>query len=341
MPVTQADVDAARAFLQSSGGQSIAIACDSDVDGLTSAVLAERAAAALGARPVVLPVRRGEHAHRDSMRQRIANSGAARLIVLDMGSRPEPILPGVSTLLIDHHAASAGFPPGAIVVNGFDDSPVPTTSVLTFAVTRFIDGMARHAWLAALGAVADLGSAADFAERLGARVPVTAARTAASLLNAARRAAEPDPELALDVLRRAASVQDIVNGRVPGVDRLRAMQRAVRAEIDRCSKVPPRVSGDVALIRFSSGVQAHPVVAIRWARRLHPRIVIAANDGYLPGRTNFAVRCSGNVDLIVWLRSVPFTPPAGSEYANGHPKATGGSLATDDFSGWANVLGFG
>lgn len=339
MSLTQADVDAARRFLQSCAGHEVTIACDSDVDGLTSAIIAERGAAALGAKPTVLPVRRGEHVHHDSMRTRIAASGPTRLVVLDIGSRPEPIIPGLPTLLIDHHA-SQGHPPGAIVVSGADDSPVPTTSVLTFVVTGFVEGIERLAWLAALGAVADLGSADAFADVLHVKASGPTWRKAVSLLNAARRAADPDPELALGVLRRAGSVRDIVDGRRPGVDALSAKQREVRAEIDRCSRVAPRVAADAALIRFSSGVQAHPVVAIRWARRLRPRVVIAANDGYLPGRTNFAVRCDADVDLIAWLRSVPFSPSPGSEYANGHPKATGGSLTADDFSRWAGVLGF-
>jgi single-stranded-DNA-specific exonuclease len=116
------------------------------------------------------------------------------------------------------------------------------------------------------------------------------------------------------------------------------MRLAVAAETDRCSRVAPKVMGDAAVIRFSSGAQVHPIVAIRWARRLHDRIVIAANDGYLPGRTNFAIRSAGDVDLIAWLRDRPFTPRDPGEFANGHRRATGGSLSHADFERLVEVL---
>jgi hypothetical protein len=94
------------------------------------------------------------------------------------------------------------------------------------------------------------------------------------------------------------------------------------------------------LIRFASGAQVHPLVAIRWSHRLRPRIVIAANDGYLPGRTNFAVRSAGDIDLLAWLRARPFRPSPRSEYANGHARATGGSLSTIDFDRFLTAIGF-
>jgi hypothetical protein len=67
-------------------------------------------------------------------------------------------------------------------------------------------------------------------------------------------------------------------------------------------------------------------------------IVIAANDGFLPGRVNFAIRCGSDVNLLQWLRSLPFSPSASAEYANGHPQATGGSLSRDDFERFVDVF---
>jgi single-stranded-DNA-specific exonuclease len=68
--------------------------------------------------------------------------------------------------------------------------------------------------------------------------------------------------------------------------------------------------------------------------------VIAANDGYLPGRTNFAVRCQSSIDLVAWLRSLPFKPSRDAEYANGHGRATGGSLPSAEFASWLAAIGF-
>ena len=339
-PADAASIEAARAFLYGARGTSTIIACDSDVDGLASAVIVERAVNAVGGIPHVLPVHRGEHVHHPRMKRRIEALRPEHLVVLDMGSRPQAILPGLPTLVVDHHHAEAGLPPGAVVVNGYNREPVAPTSVLAFIVCRTIPAVESIAWLAALGAVADLGSASAFRDVLGIRAGGARWSRAASLLNAARRAEAPNPTVALDLLRHAASVDDITSGRLPETAVLERYQAQVRAEIDRCARLAPVIAENAALVRFSSGAQVHPIVATRWARRLTPRIVIAANDGYLPGRTNFAVRCHGTIDLVAWLRSLPFTPARDAEYAHGHARATGGSLSPSDFGMFAAALGF-
>ena len=339
-PAEAGSIEAARGFLRGTRGTSTVIACDSDVDGLASAVIVERAVHAVGGIPRALPVRRGEHVHHPEMKRRIEALHPRHLVVLDMGSRPQAIIPGLPTLIVDHHHAGAGLPPGAVVVNGYDREPVAPTSVLAYVVCRTISSVESSAWLAALGAVADLGSASPFRDLLGVRTGGARWSRAASLLNAARRAEAADPGVALNALRHAASVDDITSGRLEETRLLERYRAEVRAETDRCARVAPTITGNVALVRFSSGAQVHPIVAIRWARRLAPRIVIAANDGYLPGRTNFAVRCQSAIDLVGWLRGLPFTPPPGAEYAHGHPKATGGSLARSDFNAFVATLGF-
>src|SRR3712207_8333642 len=60
-----------------------------------------------------------------------------------------------------------------------------------------------------------------------------------------------------------------------------------------------------------------------WVKRLAPRAVLAANDGYIDGRVNFAVR-GGTGDLRALLLEA--LPDEGGEFAHGHPGATGGSL---------------
>jgi hypothetical protein len=339
-PAPASAIAAAREFLQQTSGRLVAVACDSDVDGLASAVIVERAIRSCGGTPHVLPVERGEHVHSPSMSRRIAALRPASLVVVDMGSRPQRIVSNLPTLVVDHHDARAGSAPGALVVNGFDRPPVAPTSVLAYVIARAIAPIAGGGWLAALGAIADLGSAAAFQDITG--VPAGGARwtRAVSLLNAARRAANPDPALALDTLREAWSVDDITSGRLAQTAVLERFQAEVHAEVSRCSRIPPTIAGDTALIRFASGAQVHPLVAIRWSHRLRPRIVIAANDGYLPGRTNFAVRSAGDIDLLAWLRARPFRPSPRSEYANGHARATGGSLSTIDFDRFLTAIGF-
>ena len=337
-PADRGAIVAALRFLDRLSGR-VVIACHNDVDGLSSAVIVLRALAALGKTTVEpLPARRGEHVHRDAMRDRIRALEPDALIVTDMGSRPGVVIQGLPTLVIDHHEASGGTPPGAVVVNGYDRAPVAPASVLAFVVCRGIRGIEESAWLAALGAIADLGTAVPFAGLVGIEARGAAWSRAVSLLNAGRRAPQDDALTALSVLEGAANVQEVVAGRAPGVERLQEYKRAVQAEVDRCSRVAPLVLGDAALIQFSSAAQVHPIVATRWSNRLSPAVVIAANDGFIPGRVNFAVRSASPADLLLWLRTLPFTPSADAEYANGHPRATGGSLSLDDFKRFTGVL---
>lgn len=338
-PADAAVLARARDFLRACRGPTV-LACDNDVDGLTAAVIAERVVRATGGSPAVVPARRGEHVHTAAMQGRIAAHAPEAVVVLDMGSRPRPLGIQVPALVIDHHDASAGVPSDALVVNGFDRPPVATTSVLTYAVCRGLPGADGSAWLAALGAVADLGSAAGFEAIVGVKASGAAWTKATSLLNAARRSPEPEPEAALAVLRAATDVREITSGRIPGTAVLLRHQALVRDEVDRCARTPPVLAGNAALLRFSSAAQVHPVVAIRWARRLRPRVVIAANDGFIAGRVNFAVRTDAEIDLLQWLRDLPFAPSPGAEYANGHARATGGSLSAEDFGAFLAAAGF-
>ncbi len=335
-PADPAIIEAARRFVETAPAP-VVVASHNDVDGLAAAVIVLRALETRAVPAVPLPAKRGEHVHHDGMRARIRALRPGSLIVLDMGSRAGPIVAGVPTLVIDHHVPS-GIPDDTLLVNGFDREPVAPTSVLAYAVCRSLPGVAETAWIAALGAIADLGTAAPFAPLLGLTPRGKAWSAAVSLLNAGRRAPEDDSMTALQVLHGAAGVEDIAGGHAPGLDRLHQYRRVVQAEVSRCSRVPPRMLGDAALIRFSSGAQVHPLMATRWSRRLAPAVVIAANDGFVPGRVNFAVRNAAGIDLLHWLRSVPFRPSPAAEYANGHPRATGGSLPAEEFETFVRAL---
>lgn len=337
-PAASHSIEAARAFLRSCGARRVVVASHNDVDGLAASLIMVRAVAASGGTAEPLPARRGEHVHQDAMRTRIRAKSPDALIVVDMGSRPGRILDGMPTLVIDHHDAAGGVPAGALIVNGYDREPVAPSSVLAYAVCADVPGIQASAWVAALGAIADLGTAAPFASLIGIEARGSAWSKAVSLLNAGRRAAEDDAMTPLNVLQRATSVHEIAKGLIPGVERLEGYRRAVQAEVARCSRVPPQILGPVALIRFSSGAQVHPLIAARWSARLAPKVVMAANEGFLPGRVNFAVRSATDVNLVHWLKGLRFKPSPEAEYANGHPRATGGSLPKDEFDAFVSVL---
>lgn len=341
-PAPRAALDAARALLRGRlDAGVVAIACDSDVDGLTSAVLAERAIDRLGGTSRTFVVGRGEHAFTPSYLARVAAAAPALLVVVDMGSGRGGFVPGVPTIVVDHHKP-AGFPDDAVVVSAFGHAPVATSGVLTHELLRPLVDVDDLAWLAVLSATADLGSTDDFPHLAAAAKGAgkTATAKAVSLLNAARRASTFRGDVALAVLRAACDPSDIAAHRVPGVDVLEACRQEVQSELARVSVTPPKFGarrepgGHVALLRFSSPAQIHPVVATKWAGRLRRSVVIAANDGYLPGVVSFSVRCGDKgVDLVDFVRALGLD-------AGGHPQATGGRVPPADFARVLAQLGF-
>lgn len=333
--------DGRRFLLEIARDPRIVIAFHGDVDGLSAAVLVERAFRRLQQENVLmLPAGKGENVYSTGMRDRIGDSKATSLIVLDMGSRGEPILPRVPTLVIDHHQLE-GVSPGAVVVSSYGHDPIAPTSLLTYILLRPLVDLVEQEWLAWLGVVADLGVNAPFPETKATlkkygRRNIT---EAVSLLNAAKRSSTHDVRTALGVLEKASHPADIALDRVEGVERLVAYREEVNTEVSRCSRTAPRFADHVALIRFSSQAQVHPLVAARWARRLPDYIVIAANDGYIPERVSFSVRSTADIDLIRFLRNLRVSNVEG-EFGYGHVRATGGSVAQEDFERILKAVGF-
>jgi single-stranded-DNA-specific exonuclease len=251
---------------------------------------------------------------------------AGSVAVLDWGVRPLA-RPG---LIVDHHAPETDRPgDGVVVVSGHGSDPEVSTAPL---VRRLLPE--QPAWLAAVGAVGDLGDR-GFALPECAGAPKTAVRRLVPLVNAPRRLPDGPVRTALALLVEHDDPREVL--RDPRIGELEAARAAWRAGFDAVVRTAPRVGPAVALVRFSSPFQVHPLVATTWARRLAPRAVIAANDDYLPGRVNFAVRGGDGADLRALLRAA--LPDAAGEFAHGHPRATGGSLSPDDFARMLTALG--
>ena len=317
------------------------VAPDRDVDGLSAAALVIRALERMGGTPIVCLPEKGAHVHTPAMREKLGSIEAEGLIVLDMGSRSGPIVRGLPTIVIDHHDARE-IPEEVIYVSSAGCELVAPTGLLAYELLREMAPLDDVSWLAWLATVGDLGMKNPFADEFAPitkRYRKTHVQKAVSLVNAARRAARYRPQLALDVLLAAREPADIARGTVPGVAELESCRTEVQAELARVARVPPHIAGDVALLRFSSPAQIHPLVATRWTTRLAPKIVIAANDGYLPGRVNFAMRSASKTDLLAFLRGLGLGEVEG-EFANGHPRATGGSVPPAEFERLLRALGY-
>jgi single-stranded-DNA-specific exonuclease len=188
------------------------------------------------------------------------------------------------------------------------------------------------AWLAAVGAVGDLGDAGFALDECHGARPKNAIKKLVSLVNAPRRLPDGPVRTALALLVEHDDPREALKD--PRVAELEEAKAAWRAEFDRVVRTAPQMVGEtVAVLRFSSPAQVHPLVATTWSRRLAPRMVLAANDGYLgEGTVNFAVR-GGEGDLRRVLReALPIQGDAAShEFAHGHDRATGGSLPDAEF----------
>lgn len=243
---------------------------------------------------------------------------------LDWGIRPLE-RPG---LLVDHHVPEAEPRENQVVASGHGERPETATAPL---VRRLVPE--QPAWLAAVGAVGDHGDD-GFALPECAGAPRGAVRKLVPLVNAPRRVPSGPVREALALLVE----HDDPRGALADerVELLEEARREWRSELDRVVRTPPVVGERTALLRFSSPAQVHPLVAVAWSRRLAPRAVLAANDGYLPNRVNFAVR-GGEGDLRALLREA--LPDARGELAHGHPRATGGSLPPDEFDRLLRALG--
>ena len=236
-------------------------------------------------------------------------------------------------LFVDHHAPEATPREDQVAVSGYGEAAGVSTSVLMRRVCPD-----APPWLAAVGAAGDYG---DDGLKRPECAPVVKAhvKKLVPLVNAPRRGPDLEPvRLALAILMENDSPKAALNDERIGA--LHEAKAAYRAAFEAAVKTAPKIAGDVALIRFTSPYQIHPLVAQTWLTRLRPKVVIAANDDYLPGMVNFAARGGpDDLDLRKFLKDA--LPDVGGEFAHGHDKATGGSLSHEDFARLLAAMGFG
>ena len=310
----------------------------SDVDGLAAATVITRAFEHLGCSVWPYVTRKGENAWSPTVLQQVSAYEPDAVVVVDLGSRSDTLAPGVPALLIDHHKPT-GVPEAAVLISGYGSDPTPSSGLLAYWCAAAVGAHEGSGWLAAASMLADYGDAGAFADtkKAAGDAGTTLLRRVTTLLNAPRRTASGDANAVLRMLLGCAQPQCVLEE-----DNQRLLL-AAKAEVDealaRARKTPPKFAGDVALITIHEGCQVHPLVAQTWRSRLRKNIVICANTGYLPGRVNFAARTATSRNLLDFLRD--HRPDgAGEDYGRGHDKASGGSLAPDQWKDFLMSLGF-
>ncbi len=309
-----------------------------DADGLSAAAILVRALAAAGWQADALTTGKGETPWDDAVRARLAACAPGGLIVTDLGTRAEPVLPGCPTVVIDHHLPT-GEPQGATTISGNGLHPEPTSALLAWWAAQALGDQHDLLWLAALGLIGDMAEGFPELEQAQQRWGKTALKDATSLVNAPRRTAAADPGPALRLLLSSDGPKAITKGDSIDARALASAKAEVRDAMDAAKRVPPRVAGDVALLRFHAAPQIHTLIAQQWRGRLKDKIVLAANTGYRPGWVHFAARSATGRNLVDFLAE---HRPEGADgrYGNGHAQATGGALTISDWNAFVSGLGF-
>jgi single-stranded-DNA-specific exonuclease len=336
-----------RAFLDENGNETsaarrVVVLHDSDADGVTAGVVLQLALERAGYGDVArVAPDRGRNAWTESNRARVREHEPEMLFVLDMGSSNEPVIERVPTCFIDHHRPE-GVPPDGVLISGYGWRPaVPNTSLIVYEVCREIAEIDDLEWVACVGTISDLGERAPFGLVVRAKKRYTAKwlKEATTLINAARRASHYNPEAAARSLLAHDNPRALVESESKDVKALREAREEVKAALDEAKKAAPIFSDRVALLRVNSPCQIHPLIAQIWRTRLPAYIVIAANEGYLPGRVNFSARSSEGINVLDFLRSVELEGEGGS-YGHGHDQASGGSLPVARWNELLAKLGF-
>lgn len=330
-----------RQAVESFGQKPVLILGHNDADGLSAIAILVRALEHHGIEVQARIVGRGESPWSDAMRTELAEKPIGGLIITDLGVCAGQIRQDVPTIIIDHHVPR-GRPQGAVVLSGFIMDPIPTSSLLAYWCASTLQDVDDLLWLAACGLIGDGAENYGFAEMVAARAKygVSALRAAAALINQPRRSRSGHADAALALLLKAEGPKDVTSGKLPETRQLIADREEVRIELEKARKTAPKFAGEVALIRFASPCQVHPLVAQAWAGRLKNQIVIAANTGYREGWVHFAARSAADRDLVAFFRS---RAPEGADenYGGGHRRASGGALRIQDWNTFVRSLGFG
>jgi len=231
-----AEIDAGQRFLEGiEPDENIVLLFHGDADGCCAGAIMYRTLMHSG-RELVFPAftEKGETIYSESLARRVMVREPARLIVLDTGSRPRPIIPNVSTIVIDHHRPE-GVPPVDVFLSSYGIEPPVPTALFTYEICRQFVPVGGLEWLAAVGTVADLGPDAGFEVVRAARemYGIEAISETVALIDAAHRAPQHDIPTAFQVLIHASSPIEVVGGVFPETSLLRRYLKEVNSKAQK------------------------------------------------------------------------------------------------------------
>jgi len=291
--------------------------------------------------PTILVTGKGESAYTPKTKKLAAETNPSVLFVLDLGCKEEPVVPEVPTLFVDHHRPF-GVPPKDVLISSYTWEPIPNASLLVWWLCREVADVEDLDWIAAIGTLSDLGDKAPFDIVPAAKKKYKAKwlKEATALVNAARRSSAGDADTALRAILTASHPREIVEGETEEARRLWEYRSEAKAAFNKAKHAAPHFSGQVVLMRIKSPCYVHPLVAQIWRNRFRDRIVIAANEGYIPGYVAFSVRTSAEVNVLDFLGGIQIDVAEGY-MGYGHDQASSGVIPVASWNELLRKLGFG
>ena len=325
--------------------QSATLVCmhDCDADGIAAGVVWQRALERMSYANVIRVIPdRDRNAWTPNNRAQVEKLNADAVYLLDLGSTDKPVDSRVPNCFIDHHFPE-GIPTGGALITAYPWNPIPNTSLLMYDLCRESVDLDDMEWVAAVGTFSDLGEKAPFDIIASSKKRYTAKylKEATALVNAARRAAEYAPEIAARAMLEHESPRALVEADDDDARWLRDARAEIKSAMEEAKKAAPKFAGNVALIRINSRCQIHPLIAQIWRGRLPKFVVIAANEGYRPGRINFSARSGpqSTVGALALLKSSDIAEGEGN-FGHGHDMASGGSLPVESWNELLASFGF-
>lgn len=297
-------------------GRAVAVH-DYDADGLSAAALWSKA---LGGQLQSSPSRR----HLPSL-----NHPADSVYLLDL-SCGDGALPWVQpTAVIDHHMPSET-PPPCLMLNVHDWEPPACTSLLAHWLLLGPDS--PHAWIAAVGALSDLGDAAPYT-LLQSQLQhhgKTKMRDLVSLINSAHRA-DGDPVQGVTALLEHPDPNRLLRSKHPSVAYLRDCQSKVRSRLHSARAVSPRLLGRFAVVEIRSDCPVQSIVAQIWRSRLKHQLILVANRRTDRDEVQLSSRCGQPDNVIAELAKL------GLE-VRGHKRSAGAVLNPAEWDAFVRRL---
>lgn len=265
-------------------------------------------------------------------RQAWPELGPAELVVVLDLACPHGGFPWTSsTLVIDHHAIPERLPANVMVINpraySTGNGPVPCTALL---VAELTDPPPERRWIAAVGALSDLGDQAPFAllqeqVRLHGRRVL---RQVSGLVNAPHRA-RAQPEVAVQALLEERTPKQFLRSTSNSLAYLRDCQERVQARVRQAQRQAATVYGPVALLELESDCNVQSILAQSWKNRLPGHWVVVAN--LHGGRVHISARCRADQELLSPLQSLGLP-------VQGHPSSAGAVISLERWQAFKEQL---